>query len=147
MRINEDKNNYTCHLWGSQLLDSIYSKANNDLVYWLLDVLFPLPPTQYCLTATNIFSGTRGPSSWSISLIVHLMPPAIFLTLFMTSTSSLKMTAPSGLNILSTSRSMSSSWHLFKHLHISCHNLKVVKTSYKWSCLSEENPIKPGFSY
>ena len=76
------------------------------------DVLFPLPATQYCLTATMIFSGTRGPSSWSINLTSHLIPEAIFLTLFMTSTSSRKMIDPSGRKIRSISRRMSSSSHL-----------------------------------
>lgn len=77
--------------------------------------------TQYCLTATSIFSGTRGPSSWSTILVSHLIPSTNFFTLIKTSTSSRNITAPSGRKIRSISRRMSSSLHL--HLVIT-HDLQ-----------------------
>lgn len=76
-----------------------------------VDVEFP-PVTQYCLTANKTFSGTRGPSSWSTIFESHLIPPMIFLIFTTVSTSSRKITAPSGLRILSISRRMSSALHL-----------------------------------
>lgn len=68
--------------------------------------------TQYCLTAISIFSGTKGPSSWSIIFVSHRMPLAILLTLFKASTSSRKMTVPSGRKIRSISKRISSNSHL-----------------------------------
>lgn len=88
------------------------------------DVELVSPRVQYCLTATSIFSGTRGPSSWSINLRFHLMPPIIFLTLISTSTLSLRMTAPSGRKIRSISKRMSSNSHLY--------NKKAVNTSWHY---------------
>ena len=79
------------------------------------DVTFSV--TQYRLTANNIFSVTRGPSSWSMIFVFHLIPPTIFLTLTSTSAWSRIMTAPSGRKIRSISRRMSSALHLHK-LHI-----------------------------
>jgi len=76
---------------------------------YCVDVAFA---TQYCLTAISIFSGTRGPSSWSTILVSHLIPSINFFTLTKTSTSSRNITAPSGRKIRSISRRMSSSLHL-----------------------------------
>lgn len=105
-------------------------------------------PTQYCLTATNIFSGTRGPSSWSTILVSHLIPPTIFLTLINTSTSSRNMTAPSGRKILSISRRMSSQSHLhmFRDTAYELQKQKErIKETVNWSIKKEEIWIRYGW--
>ncbi|KAJ6351179.1 hypothetical protein OIU78_007166, partial [Salix suchowensis] len=101
---------HICHVLSNEALSAKDERRFHRLPFIIhcADVEFP---TQYCLTATNIFSGTRGPSSWSTILVSHLIPPTIFLTLTRTSTSSRNITAPSGRRIRSISRRMSSMSH------------------------------------
>ena len=88
---------------------------------------------QYVFTTRRSFSRTSGPSSWSTIWLFHLIPSVMLFIFTNRSTSSLMMTVPSGLRILSISSRMFSASHLAKQ-RMNCQSLTEVVKRYleKW---------------